>query len=295
MVTGRIPFSRRYDAERPDSGLIYGHVPYTVARGVSNVLYALYQRTSDSWETIIRRMCLETDNSMPPPQNGHELAFDDLYAQVSYLPWNRLCDACEGLYEYFSENDAANERYRDEEVDHSPRSDLAATFQRLINQVFARNYFGYEIREGLVERVGALTQEEVLAEARSILSDPDLAPIARHFQKAQAFFNKRPEPDLENATKEAVSAVEGLARILLGEPSLILSQAIPKLTREKAIPPQLAEMIKKLYAYGGDAEAVRHGGSGQRPQVRLEDAEFALSTSAGAIVYLARLYGRAVQ
>lgn len=293
MTGERIPFSRRYEAELPEGGLIYDRVPYTVFTGISNALRSLHNAMGASWETVIERICLETDRLMPSPQKGPILSFDDAHAVLAGLTWNGLCDACEGLHELIREEDGRLDSYHNEDEQFVP-SNLGGLFQTRVNQVFARNYFGYEMRDGQVERIGAITHEETIAEAKGILSGPDFAGPNEQFSKAVKFFGARPEPDCSNAVKEAVGAVEGLARILLNDHHILLSDAVQRLRDQKRIHGALSTLIEKLYAYRGDAEGAAHGATGQRP-VRLEEAEFVLAVSASAIVYLARLFGRAVQ
>ena len=163
------------------------------------------------------------------------------------------------------------------------------------NEVLLRNYVGYELREGRIERVGAREAEAAIAEARAILRDPNLAGPDEQFQKAIAHFNRRPKPDVENCVKDAVGAVEALARVLLNDSSILLSKAIKKIGEEKGIHPTLQKLVESLYAYRGDAEGAAHGKTGVKASVTEADAEFVLHTSAACIVYLARLYGRGVE
>jgi hypothetical protein len=192
--------------------------------------------------------------------------------------WDEFCTICEVAYR-------ALERDNEEAAD---------VFSNGINRVFARNYFGYEMRDGRIEKVGAHAQDAAIAEARGILRDPDLAGPDEQFQKALGFYSRRPQADCENCVKEAVSAVEGVARILLNDHSLTLSKALRRLEREKDVHPALVQLVEKLYGYRGDAKGVGHALTGDS-EVRLEEAEFVLGVSANAIVYLARLYGRGVQ
>jgi len=145
-----------------------------------------------------------------------------------------------------------------------------------------------------MERVGARAQEKAIAEARGILRDPDLSGPDQQFQKAIGFFNRRPEADCENCVKEAVSAVEGVAQVLLGDDSLMLSEALKRLRKQKDVHPALLVLLDKLYGYRSDAEGVAHALTGDK-EVRIEEAEFVLGVSASAIVYFARLFGRPVE
>lgn len=199
----------------------------------------------------------------------------NLYDIVTAVDWDEFLDMCEALWHLIPEQ--SRDRYGNE-----------------LNALFSRRYFGYELRDGKIERVGSRAQDAAIAEARGILRDEDLQSPDEQFQKAISFYNRRPTADNENAVKEAVSAVEGVAQILLGDTSLTLSKALVRLKKEQDVHPTLIIMLEKLYAYRGDAAGVAHALTGDK-EVRPEDAEFALAVSASAIVYLARLYGRGVE
>jgi hypothetical protein len=259
--------------------LVVDSLPSGVPIGTANVLVQVGPYEIGSYVTVI---CNATDTKLPTP-SGRGLTivsspyhtYDDLVALLAKLQWDRFCEAVEQIYE------------------HIPKAATKRSLQKGLNTVFARNGFGYEMRNGQLERIGALTHDEAVAEARSILRDSDLKGPAEQFRKAQSFYHARPTPDCANAVKEAIGAVEGLARILVGDPSILLSKVPTLLSRTKGTHPALADLIVKLYGYRGDADGAAHGATGVRP-VPLEEAEFVLGISASCIVYLARLYGRSI-
>ena len=265
-MTRSTRFSQRYDLRKPAEGLIFDSVPDRVVAGLINLLKRKGFRTAGISKAVHEGL----DHDVPA-----QLYTFYLDRLLRNSEWYEFCDACEIICERLPEN------ARD-------------SFSNELNKIFSRNYFGYELRDGQLERVGARVQDEAIAKARGILRDSDLAGPDEQFQKAIGFYNPRPEPDLENCVKEAFSAVEGVARVLLGDDSLTLSKALKQIRQMKDVHPTLIGLLDKLYAYRGDAEGVAHGQT--RPkEVRPEDAEFALGVSASAIVYLAPLYGRAVE
>jgi hypothetical protein len=269
-MTKQPRFSQRYETRRPEEGLIYEQVPARLRQGLLNIINLTPGGLSAPLNVQLH---LALDRAIPDVPNYHvEIHLRRL---IEDLDWDELCDACEVIYRAISEP-------------HRGR------FSNELNQLFARRYFGYELRDGRVERVGARVQEAAIAEARGILRDPDLSGPDEQYQKAIGFFNRRPEPDCENCVKEAASAVEGVARVLLNDHSLTLSTALKRLQKEKDVHPSLVYLIDKLYAYRGDAEGVGHALT-QKKEVRIEEAEFALGVSASAIVYLARLFARGVE
>ena len=266
-------FSRRHETRRPDEGLLYERVPDRVVPGL---LYILDRIVPDLDRPQLAKAVYELMD-IPYPASSSEYRRDYLPRLLGDANRDDLCDACEAIWRWLA---SAPHRSEDQ-------------FSNEVNELFVRHYFGYELRDGRVERVGANVQEEPIAEARAILRDPELSGPDKQFQKALAFYNRRPEPDCENCVKEAVGAVEALARVLLQDDSLLLSAAAKRLQKEKGVNPNLLRLISDLYAYRGDAKGVAHGLTAK--EVGLAEAEFVLSASANAIVYLARLYGRRVE
>jgi hypothetical protein len=190
-------------------------------------------------------------------------------------PWFRIYDLCEVIWEFTKDRLGSKE---------------AASFENVLNEVLRRNFCGYEMREGLVERVGAKASEEVIATARGILRDGRLVGPNDQFLKALGFFNQRPKPDTENCVKEAVGALEGTLRVALDDPKILLSDALKKLQSSEMVPPTLKKSLDGIYAFRGDAGGVAHG-QAEEPNVTVEQAEFVLHCAAAAIVYFARMYG----
>ncbi|HLF71216.1 MAG TPA: hypothetical protein VI759_03595 [Dehalococcoidia bacterium] len=272
MVEDRTPFSQRYDARPLPSEPIYDSVPARVQVGIGNIAISLATQRVFGLERIFGIICSEIDTPIPGILEQHN---QTVFTIMNKLTWYELCDVCEALYESV---EALN-------------SERANRFQHDINKVFARNGFGYEMRHGQVEHIGAFLQEEVIAETRLILSDPELAGPSEQFQDALRYYNARPKPDLDNAVKEAISAVEGLTRILLNDPKIVLSKALLEIRQKKGVHPALVEIIAKVYAYRGDVEGIAHGATAPS-QITFADAEFVIGSAGNAIIYLARLFGR---
>ena len=198
---------------------------------------------------------------------------------IGHCSWNEFYDAIELIGDEVAQN-------------HLDRLD---EFRNEVNGLLGRSHLAYDLRDGKIERVGTKFEDQVIAAARGILRDPDLAGPNEQFLKAIGFFSRRPEPDVENCVKEAVGSVEGVARILLNKPSVLLSVDAKDLGARKGVHPSLQKLVENLYAYRGDAEGAAHGKTGTKPSIKLHDAELVLNASAALIVYMARLYGRSVE
>ena len=277
-MPGRESFTVRYETRRPGGGLVYDDVPERVRAGLLNVVETLLGHGNSEWVhesgASVRDFVKSVYQALDRRVDG-TYYWAHMVELVGRVAWDDFCDVCEAVWSGFASG--PGDRYSNE-----------------LNALFARNYFGYELRDGRMERVGARVHEESVAKARGILRDPDLAGPDEQFQKAIGFYNRRPDPDCENSVKEAVSAVEGVARVLTGNLKLTLSKVLAELKREQGVHPTLIQLLEKLYAYRGDAGGVGHGLTGKQ-EVRQEEAEFVLGVSASAIVYLARLHGREVE
>ncbi len=175
------------------------------------------------------------------------------------------------------------------------KPDYADWLHNAVNELMLTNYLAYRMVDGRVERVGTELEDLVVAEARGILRDPELSGPNDQFLKAVGFLSRRPEPDKENCVKDAVGAVEGMARVLLSNHSILLSDAIKKIGDEKGVHKTLQKLFQDLYAFRGDAEGAAHGSSGAGYQISTAGAEITLNTAGAMIVYLARIYERGIQ
>ena len=88
---------------------------------------------------------------------------------------------------------------------------------------------------------------------------------------------------------DEANALEGVARTVLDDRSILLSPALERIKNEKGLHGALKESIEKIFAYASDSGG-RHGLVGD-PQVDSRIAEFCLHQCAAATVFIARLYG----
>jgi hypothetical protein len=257
---------------RPNKGLILDSVPDGVETGLSNLVQKWpSQDRRSATRFVYENLDIKYEEGATPTWDYMPTFRDFLRYQLIPQGWHLFYDLIEILWEFLDERDRVG-------------------FQIEVNSILRRNYVGYELRKGKLERVGASEADAAIAEARGVLRDGRFKGPNEQFLKALDFYSQRPEPDEENCVKEAVGAVEGVARILLGSGSILLSDAAKELVKRKKLHPTLQKVIDGIYAYRGDADGVGHGLTGE-PQVTVHDAEFVLNTSAALIVYLARLYG----
>ena len=67
------------------------------------------------------------------------------------------------------------------------------------------------------------------------------------------------DPNYAGAVHEAVSAVEGLCRIILSEPSITLGDALKRMRQCNLLHPALIRSIAGLWGFASAEPGIRHG------------------------------------
>ena len=167
---------------------------------------------------------------------------------------------------------------------------LKGEVQQEVNAILAENGIQYQMRDGRMEwRGGTPLFSEGVSKAQQLLStSPKFQGPAQQLEKACKLLSGRP-PDPENCIKDAIGALEGVARIML-EKDQVLSELLKPLACKLGMHPALREAIGKLYAYRGREEGIAHGAT-QPLKVGVEEAELVLHWCAAAIAYLLRKPG----
>jgi hypothetical protein len=96
------------------------------------------------------------------------------------------------------------------------------------------------------------------------------------------------DPDVRRAVTEGIGAVEGLARIVAGNPKLTLGDAMGELRRKGRLDAKLSQAVEKIYAYASDVGGLRHGAATEI-FVKPIEGQFAVDVCAAALVLLLNL------
>jgi hypothetical protein len=105
-----------------------------------------------------------------------------------------------------------------------------------------------------------------------------------HLRKSQAFLLGDP-PDLANAAKEAVSALESVARHRCGAESATLGECLKQLRDQKRLHPALAQTLEKVWGFVNQSPGIRHGGT-VGPNVTHAEAAFVVRACEAGIELL---------
>jgi hypothetical protein len=111
----------------------------------------------------------------------------------------------------------------------------------------------------------------------------------QHWRSAQ-FLLSSEEPNYAKAAHEAVSAVEGLCRIILDQPSITLGDALKILKQRGLLHPAFAKSIEGLWGFASTEPGVRHGAA-TLSAVKPHDAQYVVEACDAALVLLLALDG----
>jgi hypothetical protein len=261
-------FSKRYGLRPTPEGVMYEDVPEPARVGLYHIVTQLFKKEYlDLYEMLCRALRIPVE--VKTTWRGDFCGLSELEKLITDCQWWQFYDICEVLWQalkYKGERDSISDE---------------------INNLFREEHLGFELRDGKVEKIGSGFIDARVKEARYLLKEPEFEGADQHFEKALKALNMRPNPDVENCIKDAVAAIESVARIIVNDGKALLSDIIKSMAKNDIVPKPLDEAIQKVYAYRGDQPGVAHGLVGTS-KVTIDEAEFVLAMSAAIIIYLVK-------
>jgi len=108
------------------------------------------------------------------------------------------------------------------------------------------------------------------------------APVRTHLDAALRMLSDKEAPDYRNSVKESISAVEAACRLVTGNASATLGDAL-KCVRN--LHPAMSRAFNQLYGYTSDASGIRHSLT-DVTAISYADAKFMLVTCSAFVSYL---------
>ncbi|PKR56690.1 AbiJ-NTD4 domain-containing protein [Thalassospira lohafexi] len=153
-------------------------------------------------------------------------------------------------------------------------------FQKLINAVLEEENEAYRIVDNMV--ICVTDQTELGSLEQALGHEDEFSNVSAHIGAALKLFSDRPKPDLRNAIKEAISAVESACKVVSGSPKATLGQALKQIPD---LPGQMQEAFTKLYGYSSNANGIRHALMDD-PKLTQAEAKFMIVACASFANYL---------
>ncbi len=210
-----------------------------------------------------------------------------LLLRLNKLSWDQVYTFCERAYIKLLTPIEGNLN-----EDYVPIEEVRNYFSQEINQLINEENLAYYFNQGIFERRGRAQTQQAIEKTGTVLSNPRLEKVKKHFNKARKFFDNRPYPDVENCVKDSLCALEAAVEILSNKrASNDFEKAVKQIEGNnlKQIPSPIAQCMIKLYSYRGSAQGAAHA-SLQGNRVSIEDAELVLSLTADFITYLVNIF-----
>jgi len=209
---------------------------------------------------------------------------------LTQLAWYEILDLIEYLFTlvvYFDYD--LEENIWHEFPEHV--SDIRYKYTIAINKLLSSENIGWRLKKGKLERGGSeYLDNEIIERVKSVLKHPDFKGPNNQFNKAIDFFNNRPKPDIENCVKEAVGALEGVARILLRDKNITLGKAVDKMVRMGKMRKPFDKIFGALYGIASTEPGSRHGAF-ELSNADIAEANFVLYNSAACMLFLCEKFG----
>lgn len=280
----KLPFNKRFGL---DTGKIIDQdFPVTARNSLLHLLDELKSENAFKSSEAISREILRVAGLPKPKRNDYyydSYFYESLEEPLHKMEWWRIFDFIERIYEKFLTSSSYYDDESNQYEEIRSQKEVKEYFSAEINQILSANGLVYQFIGGQFQRGGRAQTQKSIQRVGSVLADPKLLPVRRHYSKALQFFNQVPSPDVENCSKEAICALESCLEVMLNQP---LKEGFPrKIKQIKEIPPSISESMIKIYAYRGDAAGVAHGTT-TGSKISLLEAELLLSLIASYITYL---------
>lgn len=154
-----------------------------------------------------------------------------------------------------------------------------------INYLLERESSGYRFVQGVLTPISCREEVDAIDEAVENSNRVRLHGAAQHIQTAIGLLGKRPEPDYRNAVKEAISAVESVAKLIARDDSSSLDGPMRVLSEKAKLHGALKAGFLKLYGYTSDDSGIRHAILDE-PKVGFAEAKYMVVSCSAFVNYL---------
>lgn len=154
-----------------------------------------------------------------------------------------------------------------------------------VDLILSEEVAGFRWMHGRFVEITDETEIKAIEAALATADSERYRPARSHIVKALEFLSDRQAPDYRNSIKESISAVEGVVRILSGEPRVEFGKGLRLLGNLIPVHGAFLAGLGSLYGFTSDASGIRHA-LNESPTVDAADAKFMLVICAAFLVYL---------
>ena len=202
-----------------------------------NFLHSLYESQHDYWMPVAKWVA-QFFLKVPVDELPHRdyRCRDWLKDHFYRLTWYEVYDFIEFIVDHH-ESMVRYSQYRKNKL------------EEIFNVILERELSGYRFISGVVAPVSSPAEVSEISGAIESTARSGLDGAHEHLQTALMLLGKKPDPDYRNSIKEAISAVESIAKQLSGSSSQGLSGTLDALSKNADIYGALKAGFIKLWLY----------------------------------------------
>lgn len=155
----------------------------------------------------------------------------------------------------------------------------------MANAILERELSAYRFVQGLLTPLSNQAEIEAIESAVSLSQQAALGGAAQHIRSSIQLLGSKPNPDYRNAIKEAISAVESVAKQIMRAESATLDSALKQLSAKSNIHGALTSGFLKLYGYTSDEKGIRHAMLDE-PNIGFAEAKYMVVSCSAFVYYL---------
>jgi len=154
-----------------------------------------------------------------------------------------------------------------------------------LNRILERELSGFRFIQGALAPITDPAEVAEVEDAAKATQRVGLYGAQEHIRVAVGLLGKKPEPDYRNAIKEAISAVESVAKQFAGSDSATLDAALKELSSKIELHGALKAGFSNLYGFTSDESGVRHAIL-EQPSVGFAEAKYMIVACSAFVNYL---------
>ena len=156
--------------------------------------------------------------------------------------------------------------------------------QDICNNFFKREFSAYRFVNGVIVEVNS--KEEIIEIEKALNLTDKYKPVKVHIASALSHISNKTNPDYRNSIKESISSVEALCKLIIGNETTTLGQALKDIEKKHKIPGSLKAAFSSLYGYTSDQGGIRHALLESDVTISMEEARFMLIACSAFVNYL---------
>lgn len=269
-------FSDRIGATQPEIGIHLNSMPDALRTSLWNIFVQLYGgRETNYWREIAASVATFFRKT-PVDELPH---FD-----VDLRNWLKKYFFQLDWYDAYNFLEFIIEKH--EGATHGAHRVTGKILESYVNSILEREHSGYRFIAHILSPISEQAEVEAIQEALGKLQDVGLDGARTHIHTALDLFSKRPNPDYRNAIKEAISAIESIAKQIGASDGDGLVPALRALDKKAPLHGALRSAFEKLYGYTSDENGIRHAIL-EESSVGFDEAKYMIVACSAFANYLA--------